>query len=111
MKIEYNGQRRALIVRLDQEIDHHTAAGIRQNVDDAFLSTRADHIIFDFKDLSFMDSSGIGLIMGRYRMVRPLDGKIVLAGVSEQMDRLMSLSGIYKLVDWAQTVDDALLKV
>ncbi|MBQ4159597.1 MAG: anti-sigma factor antagonist [Clostridia bacterium] len=96
MDIEYNGQRRALIVRLDAEVDHHSAAQIRESVDAQFLRTKANHIIFDFSSLQFMDSSGIGLIMGRYRLIRPLDGKIVLAGVSEQLDRLMSLSGIYK---------------
>ncbi len=109
--MEYNGQRRALIVRLDKEIDHHSAAGIRQSVDEAFLNTKANHIIFDFSALQFMDSSGIGLIMGRYRLIRPLEGRVVLAGVSEQLDRLMSLSGIYKLVDWAKNVDEALAKV
>lgn len=111
MDIEYNGQRRALIVRLDAEVDHHSAAQIRESVDAQFLRTKANHIIFDFSSLQFMDSSGIGLIMGRYRLIRPLDGKIVLAGVSEQLDRLMSLSGIYKLVEWAKNVEEALVRV
>ncbi len=107
----YNGQRRALIVHLEHEIDHHSAAGIRQSVDEMFLYSKANHIIFVFSALQLMDSSGIGLIMGRYRLIRPLNGRVVLAGVSEQLDRLMSISGIYKLVDWAKNVDEALSKV
>ncbi len=108
MKTEYNTRARALIVHLGAEIDHHIAGSVRQSVDEAFLSTHANHIIFDFSEVQFMDSSGIGLIMGRYRLVQPLGGRVVLAGVSERMDRLMSLSGIYKLVRWTQTVEEAL---
>ncbi len=107
MDIEYNVQRRALVVHLDAEVDHHSAAQIRESVDTAFLRTKAIHIIFDFSALNFMDSSGIGLIMGRYRLIRPMNGKIVLVGVSEQLDRLISLSGVYKLVQWAGTVEEA----
>ena len=111
MQLEYNRRKRSLIVSVDSDIDHHSAASIRQQVDRAFLRTKANHIIFDFSALTFMDSSGIGLIMGRYRLIRPLDGKVILAGVSPQLDRLISLSGIYKIVDWAKDVDEALTKV
>ena len=108
MKLEYNKQRRTLIVHTDAEIDHHSAAQMRKKIDEEFMRTRAEHIVFDFSDLKFMDSSGIGLIIGRYRLIRPLCGKVVLAGVSEQMDRIISLSGVYKLTEWAKNTEDAL---
>ncbi len=111
MKTEYNTRARALVVHLDAEIDHHIAGAVRRDIDEAFLNTRANHIIFDFSCVQFMDSSGIGLIMGRYRLVAPLGGRVVLSGVSERMDRLMSLSGIYKLVRWTKTVNEALQMV
>ncbi len=111
MKIEYNKQRRVLIVHTDSEIDHHSATRMRIRIDDEFIRTRAEHIIFDFSDLKFMDSSGIGLIIGRYRLIRPLSGKIVLVGVSEQIDRIISLSGVYKLAEWAKNTEEALAQI
>ena len=67
--------------------------------------------MFDFSKLHFMDSSGIGLIMGRYKLLAPVGGKVLLAGVSPQLDRLISISGIYKIVGWAKDVTEALAKL
>lgn len=82
-----------------------------QAIDSEFLKTKAQNIVFDFSKLHFMDSSGIGLIMGRYKLLAPVGGKVLLAGVSPQLDRLISISGIYKIVGWAKDVTEALAKL
>ena len=108
MQITYNPTHRTLVVELGGDLDHHSATAYRERIDNEFRTSKANHIVFDMSSLKFMDSSGIGLIMGRYRLVSPLGGRIILAGVSTQMDRLMSISGIYKLVAWSETADAAL---
>lgn len=108
MLLTYNSAKRTLIAAIDGDIDHHSAALLRQQIDHEFRKTKAINIVFDFSRLKFMDSSGIGLIMGRYKLIRPLNGKVILAGVSTQLDRLISISGVYKLAGWATDVDEAL---
>lgn len=108
MEIFYNAQKKALIVGLKTELDHHSAKNVRQTVDLYFADTKAKHIIFDLSKLEFMDSSGIGLIMGRYKFISPVGGKIILSGVNKETDRIMKLSGIYKIAGCAENVCDAL---
>lgn len=111
MQTNYIGSKRTLVAVIDGEIDHHSAAVYRQKIDSEFLKTKAVNIVFDFSRLKFMDSSGIGLIMGRYKLIKPLGGRVVLAGVSPQLDRLISISGIYKIAHWAKDTNEALAKM
>ena len=111
MQLSYHNAKRTLVAAVDGEIDHHSAAVLRQAIDNEFLKTKAQNIIFDFTKLHFMDSSGIGLIMGRYKLLAPVGGKVLLAGESPQLDRLISISGIYKIVGWAKDVSEALAKL
>lgn len=111
MNISYVSAKRTLVVEISGEIDHHSAAEYRRRIDNEFIRTKAKNIVFDFTHLSFMDSSGIGLIMGRYKLIRPIGGKVILAGVSPQLDRLISISGIYKIAGWAKDTNEAFLKM
>lgn len=87
-----------LIVRLSGEMDHHSCDSARHIIDDEYHRQGALHIIFDCKGINFVDSSGLGLMMGRYRLVSSLDGKVMVTNVSGQLDRILSLSGLYKLI-------------
>jgi stage II sporulation protein AA (anti-sigma F factor antagonist) len=111
MDIRYEPSKRTMIVKLAGDLDHHSAAAARGEIDRKFRTSKASNIIFDMSDLKFMDSSGIGLLMGRYKLASPLGGKVFLTGVSSRLDRLISISGIYKLVSWADSINDALRKV
>jgi len=111
MEIRYEPSKRTIIVKLSGDLDHHSAAKMRGEIDRKFRTGKASNIIFDMADLKFMDSSGIGLLMGRYKLAAPLGGKVFLVGVSPRLDRLISISGIYKLVSWADSINDALRKV
>ena len=111
MQLRYINAKRTLVAAIEGEIDHHSAAQWRKAIDCEFLKTKAQHIVFDFSKLHFMDSSGIGLIMGRYKLLAPVGGKVLLVSVSPQLDRLISISGIYKIVGWAKDVNEALAKL
>ena len=87
---------------LNGEIDHHTAANIRNAIDNAAELNMPSLLVLDFTRVSFMDSSGIGLVMGRYRNLSRRGGKLHITGTSPQIYKVMKLSGIEKL----STIDE-----
>ncbi len=97
-----------LLVDLEGEIDHHTSVQIKEEVDRLYLSNRLSHILFNFEKVTFMDSSGVGLLMGRYRNTVISGGKVVLVKVSPEVDKVMNLSGIYKLMKTYQSENEAI---
>lgn len=97
MTIELSGEDRLLTVRMDGELDHRYAQSIRERVEKEIRRTGALNIAFDFSGVSFMDSSGIGLIMGRFKTVSSLGGKIILYGMNKNIERIMRMSGIEKI--------------
>lgn len=94
-KIEINGS--TVTAYLSGEIDHHSAASIRQTIDESIISRKPQRLIIDFKDVSFMDSSGIGLVMGRYRLLENTGCKMAIVNLSPHAYRVMQLAGMEKL--------------
>lgn len=82
---------------LSGEIDHHTAAEMREIIDSSAEQKKPTVLRLDFSGVTFMDSSGIGLIMGRYRMMSLLGGKTLVENVPKSMERMMQLSGLSAL--------------
>lgn len=96
VKLEENGTE--LTAFLDGEIDHHTAAELRESIDARAEQVRPSTLVLDFRDVTFMDSSGIGLVMGRYRMMQSLEGTVSVRHVSAHIRKVMILAGLDKLV-------------
>ena len=94
-------------VWLTGELDHHAARQLRQQVDLAVERTRPQRLRLDFSDVSFMDSSGIGLIMGRYRLMQLEGGTLVVTGASERLRKVMRLAGLDRLGILREPVDSA----
>ena len=82
---------------LNGEIDHHTAAELRTTIDDAVVNNKPTLLVLDFKNVSFMDSSGIGLVMGRYKNLQKSGAKLHLVNLSENLYKIMKLAGIERL--------------
>jgi len=106
--VVYEVYQRCLIIRLNGELDHHNAVRIREEADKLIDRKNIKHIIFDFTATSFMDSAGIGVIMGRYRKVIFIGGKIAVAGVNMAVDRILKISGLYKIIEKYDNVEAAL---
>ena len=102
MQLELTREGNTLTAHLIGELDHHTAADIRGQIDAAVLSCRCSRLHLDLARLTFMDSSGIGLIMGRYRLMTSLEGQLRLAGTSPRMERMIRLAGLDKLPIWEE---------
>ena len=87
-----------LMVRLPEEIDHHEASMIGERTDRFLMRDDVQNVVFDFEDTRFMDSSGIGVIMGRYRMVHLLGGEVWAANANERMKKILVMSGVTKII-------------
>ena len=107
MGLELNISGNALVARPDCEIDHYSASQLRVQVDAAFEKSVCKHIIFDFSRVSFMDSSGIGMIIGRYKSAEKRGGRLVLVNMSDDIARIYQISGLAKIITKAATVDEA----
>lgn len=87
-----------LIIRMNAELDHHLAEEMREVIDETIDERGVKHIVFDFTRVDFMDSAGIGLIMGRYKKIRNM-GDITIIGVRESVRRILLISGLHKIVN------------
>ena len=89
-----------LFACLKGEIDHHTAPELREAIDEALsLSERSTVLVLDFSEVSFMDSSGVGLVMGRYRYAATLGKKVRVENLDDRNYKIMKMSGIEKIAE------------
>lgn len=98
LQIEFEQGRRALIVRLKGELDHHTADVVKSRMEEAIAREEIRHVVLSLKDLVFMDSSGLGVILGRYKQITGKGGKMVVCDLTPPVYRLFELSGLFKIV-------------
>ncbi|HKL98632.1 MAG TPA: anti-sigma F factor antagonist [Mobilitalea sp.] len=104
----YEINQRVLVIKLNEELDHHNAISIREKADKLIDRNHIKNIIFDFTGAGFMDSAGIGVIMGRYKKVIFIGGKIAVVSVNATVDRVFRLSGLYKIIEKFDSLENAL---
>ncbi len=95
VRIDKNDQ--TLMAYLSGDIDHHTAKLIREEIDEQIDELRPSLLVLDFGEVSFMDSSGIGLVMGRFRKMQTVDGEIQITNTPLYISKVMRISGLEKL--------------
>ncbi len=93
----------ALRIMLRGEIDHHTAAVVRVNIDDLIRSRTPKILLLDMSAVDFMDSSGLGLIMGRYALMQSAGGETFVLDPSPATERIMKLAGMERMVKIKRT--------
>ena len=99
MNVTIESSGNLVIAYLYGDIDHHTAVDIRDKIDNALSFIKPQHLILDFKNVAFMDSSGIGLVMGRYKIMEEQDGKTIIARPPAYIRKVMNIAGINKLTE------------
>lgn len=87
-----------LILHISEELDHHMAVSVSRMVDTQIEKGNLKVLIFDFTGMTFMDSSGIGMVMGRYRKMSYLGGQTYVTGIGAGVDRIFSMSGLYRII-------------
>lgn len=88
-----------LMIRMPEEIDHHRCGYICEMADRYIVQQRVEHVVFDFEDTRFMDSSGIGILMGRYKKISCFGGKVFVLHPDRQIRRILNISGLGRLVE------------
>jgi len=97
VKSEYKDE--TLFFDIYGDIDHHSAKGLREEMDRDICFYRAKTVIISFGSVDFMDSSGLGLILGRYNKIKELGGTLKLEGVSESILKIIKLAGVDKIIE------------
>ena len=90
---------KTMIIRMPKEVDHHIAEQFRHRADQLITQENIKRIEFDFRDTQFMDSSGIGVVMGRYQTIRLLGGTVAATHVNERIYRIFQLAGLPKVIE------------
>ena len=100
MPVVLKKNRKTLVAAIKGDIDHHSAAELREAIDEALSDNAdADPLVLDFGEVTFMDSSGVGLVMGRYRLAEALKKKVRVENLDERDYRIMKMSGIEKIAE------------
>lgn len=94
--------RDGLLVEACGEFDMFVADKLKAEICRALEKSSASHLIFDFKDLTFIDSSGLGVILGRYRELSERGGRITISGANQQVYQVLKLSGLTKVIEVAK---------
>lgn len=100
-----------LIVKLRGELDHHSSENVRKKIDKYFNENNMLNIVLDLNELTFMDSSGIGLIMGRYRNTLDKKGKLIIVCENETIKRILDMSGLFKIIKLYPRLDAAIKNI
>ena len=99
---EYTGT--VLKIKLRGEIDHHSAVAVRTAIDDMIRSKRPCELVVDMSAVDFMDSSGLGLIMGRYALMKEIGGLLRVADPSPATEKIMKLAGMERIIRIERTM-------
>ena len=87
-----------LSVLLKGEIDHHSAVSVRSAIDEKLYELRPLSLVMDLSRIDFMDSSGLGLIMGRYALMQKLGGEFSILNPSDRVQKIFELSGLGRII-------------
>lgn len=99
--MELNAQKRGprLFVQLSGELDHHSAEQTRIMLDTLLKDVSVNELVLDLSGMSFMDSAGLGVILGRFRKLSMRGGRLIVKGMNASVDRIFKMSGLYAIVE------------
>ncbi|UNL84078.1 anti-sigma F factor antagonist [Priestia koreensis] len=100
-----------LLARLGGELDHHTADYLRKEITAVLEKEWVQHMVLNLEHLTFMDSSGLGVILGRYKQIKNSGGEMVVCSIPIAIQRLFDMSGLFKIIGLEQDESHALQKL
>lgn len=108
MYLRFQKKVNTLVVDLIGELDHHYADLVRTKIDDRIDRDNIRNVVLNFSEVTFMDSSGIGAIVGRYKRIKNKKGKLCIANSRDNVSKVLELSGLLKVIDYYDNVTEAL---
>lgn len=111
LTIEFETKNDVLCIRLAGELDHHTADELREKATAIIEKHEIRHIVLNLEQLAFMDSSGLGVILGRYKQIKQVHGEMFVCAISPSIQRLFDMSGLFKIIKMEPTEEYALQRL
>ncbi len=105
----YEPYKQTLIIHLPKELDHHNCRNLKHETDLLFSENYINRVVFDFSRTEFMDSSGIGILLNRYKQMHLSGGCVTLYGANAQIARILAVGGVEKLIAVCETREAALV--
>ncbi len=99
MEVYVNFDNQTMIVKLVGELDEHSAEFVRRKLDTLFSENVFSQVILDLSRMSFMDSTGIGVVIGRYKLLRKTGKKLFVQNPSQTVDKIFKMSGLYEIIE------------
>ena len=106
MNFNYSKENKELTIKFIEEIDQHTVDRIRRKIDNEIEMYIPKQTVFDFGKINFMDSSGIGMVVGRYKLIKMLGGNMQIINVNKTTKRIFDMSGVSRIIDIKETEDN-----
>jgi len=106
MKIEFRQVRNTLVVKLTGEFDMLIAEKLRREIDSRLEDKHVNNLIINLEKVTFIDSSGLGVIIGRYKKITAQKGRMYIVGASPSIEKILVFSGINKLIPIYQSEQD-----
>lgn len=107
MEIIYEIRGDILVAELYGEMDHHASEKIRNDIDGMMEMYGLDKLIFDFGRVSFMDSAGIGIVLGRYRRLQERGGAVAIAACMPKVRSILEMAGVFTVIKYGATKEEA----
>jgi stage II sporulation protein AA (anti-sigma F factor antagonist) len=98
MYLKFEKKEDKLIASLSGELDHHSAEEVRVKIDDRIERDNINKLVLNFNGVTFMDSSGIGVVIGRYKKLHMRNGKVCVTNIKSSVKRVFELSGMFKII-------------
>lgn len=108
MEVVFTIKNGILIAHIKGELDHHTSAPLRKEIDKSMKVYECRDLILDFSEVGFMDSSGIGIALGRYKKLAKSGGRLCIAGCSSYIESLLEMAGVFSIIPKEPDVQSAL---
>lgn len=99
MIVDFNKMDRLLTFKLTEDVDQHTVEKVRRKMDNEIERYIPRKVVFDFSNISFMDSAGIGMVLGRYKLAKMLDGDFEIVNVNKSMQKIFDMSGVSRIIN------------
>jgi stage II sporulation protein AA (anti-sigma F factor antagonist) len=111
MYLKFDKKEDKLIVSLMGELDHHSAEEVRVKIDDRIDRDNIKKVILNFNGVTFMDSSGIGVVIGRYKKMQNRNGKLCVVEINRTVNKVFEISGMYKIIDIYSNLNEAVISI
>lgn len=111
MEVIFRISENILIACIKGEVDHHSSAPLRNSIDRAMSAFGCRDLILDFAGVEFMDSSGIGVALGRYKKMQHSGGKICISGCSDYIERILEMAGVFTIIPQKNSYEQAILSI